>query len=127
MNFNIQSADYDCAIVVDLCYPALMRIYFARVPDPEIANTVFALSNRPSIEVCESNGLIVYGTPETSPLFSKERERILYTLSIPPLYDAATIARRLARTLSSEHGLSVNLTFVDPPQNQRSEVIPSNV
>lgn len=106
--FKQKVADYDCAITVKLDDYSNMNVCFARMPDPDIANEMYELTNYALLILYEDECEFDINSNKSC-LKTLERERNIYNFEIPPIYDAIRLAEELRDNLTKKFNFSVRL------------------
>ena len=109
--FKNRSSEYDCAISVKIDNYSHMNVCFARMPDTEISNVMYELTNYPLIEMYEDECEFDIASNKSSITVLK-RERNIYNFDVAPIHDAVKIAVELRDTLTDKFEFKVRLVIV---------------
>jgi len=96
-----------------------VEIDFCRVPDREVANTVFSVTENPGIKI-EDNAIPYSLSGVTSEI---ERQRLHYWVAVSSNYDCEEVAQAIANELRKDHNLTVRVCKTNPDDGQENIVV----
>jgi len=98
-----------------------IEIDFCRVPDQEVVNTIFSVTENSGIKI-EDNAIPYSFSTSTSEI---RRQRQHYWVSVSLNYDCEEVAEAIANELRNDHNLTVKVCKTNPDEGQGNIVVQS--